>query len=95
MAITREQVHHIALLARLQLTADEEASFTEQLDNILGHFARLAELDTSSVDPTAQIVETETPFREDVVTNVPAVDALLANAPLRDGRFFKVPKIIE
>ena len=95
MPITREQLHHIALLARLELSADEETAFTEQLDHILTHFEQLRQLDTSTVEPTAHVVDMDTPFREDVVRNAPAVDALLANAPERDGPFFKVPKIIE
>lgn len=95
MAITREQVHHIALLARLRLDAAEEAAFTDQLDHILAHFEKLQALDTAGVEPTAHIVELETPFRDDLVRNEPAVEELLANAPARDGRFFKVPKIIE
>ena len=95
MAITREQVRHIALLARLELSDAEEEAFTEQLDHILSHFETLQQLDTSEVEPTAHIVNMETPFREDAVRNTPDVEALLTNAPVRDGRFFKVPKIIE
>lgn len=95
MAITREQVHHIALLARLELGEAEEAAFAEQLDHILAHFEKLRQLDTDGVEPTAHIVEMETPFRNDEVRNAPAVEELLRNAPERDGRFFKVPKIIE
>lgn len=95
MAITREQVHHIALLARLDLAEAEEAAFAEQLDHILAHFEKLQQLDTDHVEPTAHIVDMETPFRDDRVHNAPAVEELLRNAPERDGRFFKVPKIIE
>lgn len=95
MAITREQVRHIALLARLPLSAEEEAAFTEQLDHILEHFRRLDNLDTGDVEPTAQITAMATPFRDDAVSTEPAPDAWLANSPARDGRFFKVPKIIE
>lgn len=95
MAITRDEVRHIALLARLPLDAAEEAAFTEQLDHILEHFRRLDNLDTSAVEPTAHIAPMATPFRDDVATNRPDPDAWLANGPARDGRFFKVPKIIE
>ncbi len=95
MTITRDHVRHIALLARLDLSEAEEIAFTGQLDHILTHFEQLKQLDTSTVEPTAHVVEMDTPFREDVVHNTPAVDALLANAPERDGHFFKVPKIIE
>lgn len=95
MPLTRDQVHRIALLARLQLSEQEEAAFTEQLDHILGHFEKLQQLDTKGVEPTAHVSDLEAPFREDVVRNSPAVDLLLSNAPERDGAFFKVPKIIE
>jgi len=95
MAITRDDVRHIALLARLPLSADEEAAFTEQLDHILAHFKRLDNLDTTAVEPTAHIAPMATPFRDDAVVNTPDPDTWLANSPARDGRFFKVPKIIE
>ena len=95
MAITRDDVRHIALLARLPLSAAEEAAFTEQLDAILAHFQRLDNLETSAIEPTSHIAPMATPFRDDVVVNQPQPDRWLANSPARDGRFFKVPKIIE
>jgi len=95
MPLSQAQLHHIALLARLELSTAEEAAFAAQLDHILHHFEKLQELNTDGVEPTAHIVELETPFRDDVVRNAPAAEALLANAPARDGQFFKVPKIIE
>ncbi|MBI1816172.1 MAG: Asp-tRNA(Asn)/Glu-tRNA(Gln) amidotransferase subunit GatC [Deltaproteobacteria bacterium] len=95
MPLSAEDVRHIALLARLDLSPDEERAFAAQLDHILTHFEKLKQLDTDHVEPTAHIVAIDTPFRDDVVVNTSAVDALLTNAPARDGRFFKVPKIIE
>lgn len=95
MSIRPEDARHIALLARLALTAEEERSFASQLDHILEHFDKLRVLDTAGIEPTAHVVDMETPFRDDVVTNTPQVEDLLANAPARDGRHFKVPKIIE
>ncbi len=95
MGITRDEVRHIALLARLPLTPAEEEAFTEQLDHILGYFQRLNDLNTDQVEPTAHITPMATPFRDDVVENEPATERWLANAPARDGAFFKVPKIIE
>jgi aspartyl-tRNA(Asn)/glutamyl-tRNA(Gln) amidotransferase subunit C len=94
MAITREEVRHIALLARLPLSDEEETAFTAQLDHILDAFADLTRLDTAAVPPTTQ-TDLATPFRDDVVTTTPDAEAWLANAPARDGRHFKVPKIIE
>ena len=95
MALSRDEVRHIALLARLELSADEEAAFTEQLGHILQHFEKLGALDVSSVEPTAHVVDLLAAYREDVVTNPPAPEALRANAPARDDNFLKVPKIIE
>lgn len=95
MALSREEVRRIALLARLQLTDEEEAAFTDQLDHILQHFEKLAALDTQTVEPTTHVVHMEAAYRDDVVTNPPAEESLRANAPARDGDFFKVPKIIE
>jgi len=95
MAITRDEVRHIALLARLPLSDDEATAFAAQLDHILEHFRALDRLDTTAVEPTAHVAPLATPFRDDVVSTQPAPDAWLANSPARDGRFFKVPKIIE
>jgi aspartyl-tRNA(Asn)/glutamyl-tRNA(Gln) amidotransferase subunit C len=88
-------VRHIALLARLELREEEEAVFVDQLDHILHYFEKLAALDTAAVEPTAHVVAMASAYREDVVTNPPASEALRANAPARDADFFKVPKIIE
>jgi aspartyl-tRNA(Asn)/glutamyl-tRNA(Gln) amidotransferase subunit C len=95
MVLTRETVRHIALLARLELSDEDEVQFTEQLDHILQHFEKLAALDTSAVEPTAHVVGVTAAYRDDVVSNPPAPEEYRANAPARDGDFFKVPKIIE
>ncbi len=93
--ISVDQIRHVALLARLALTPAEEEELTATLDEILQHMDQLNQLDTSQVEPTAHIVAVETPWREDVVTNVADTEALLANAPARDADLFLVPKIIE
>ncbi len=95
MKISVEQIRHVALLARLALTPAEEEELTTSLDQILQHMDKLNQLDTSAVEPTAHIVAIDTPWREDVVTNAPDTDALLANAPARDDDLFLVPKIID
>lgn len=95
MAITRDEVRRVASLARLRLEDDEEQRLTADLDHILEAFTRLAALDTTGVEPMAHVEDVAIPMRDDVVTNPPAGDALLANAPARDGRLFRVPKIIE
>jgi aspartyl-tRNA(Asn)/glutamyl-tRNA(Gln) amidotransferase subunit C len=98
MKLTREEVARVAVLARLRLTAAEESEFTAQLEQILGYMDKLNEIDTNTVLPFSHrnwlgdLVEN---LREDKVANKPSTDALLANAPDRDGTFFKVPKILE
>jgi aspartyl-tRNA(Asn)/glutamyl-tRNA(Gln) amidotransferase subunit C len=93
--ISLEQVRHVALLARLELSAEDEARMQRDLSNILDYVEQLNELDTSSVEPTAQVGEAGAPSRADEVTNSPAPEQMLANAPSRQGTSFKVPKIIE
>jgi len=93
--ITRDEIRHVALLARLALDPAKEEAMTATLDAILTYIEKLGELDTSAVEPTAHILDLPAAWREDSVTNAPNTDALLANAPARDGDFFRVPKIIE
>lgn len=95
MKLSRESVQRIATLARLRLTADEESEITGQLDRILTYMDKLNELDTSNIELFNHDIDNLSALREDKVTNQPNTDALLANAPDRDGNFFKVPKIIE
>jgi len=95
MAITRDEVLHVARLARLALSPDEADRLGEQLGNILGYIKQLDRLDTRDVVPTSHAVEMGTPFRDDVVRPFGDKEALLANAPDREGDFFRVPRIIE
>ena len=95
MKITREEVRRVAVLARLQLSPQEEETLTGQLDKILQYMEKLNKLDTAKVEPLAHAVDIVNAFREERVANQPAPDALLANAPAREKDFFKVPKIIE
>lgn len=90
-----DDIRHIALLARLALTTEEETELTTTLDSILQHMEQLNRLDTSAVEPTAHVAATATPWRDDVVINAPDTGALLANAPARDDDLFLVPKIID
>jgi len=93
--ISRDQIRHVAMLARLALTDAEEQALTTTLDDILQYMDTLNQLDTDQVEPTAHVVAIDTPWREDAVTNASATAALLANAPARDDDLFLVPKIIE
>lgn len=95
MRITRDEVQRVAMLARLELTPEEEIDLVEHFDKLLTYMEKLSLLDTTTVEPTAHAIAVPSPLREDRVTNHPNTDALLANAPAREGNFFKVPKIIE
>ncbi len=95
MAITREEVLHVARLARLSLSEGEVDRLKEQIGNILDYIRQLDALDTRDVVPTSHAVEMGTPFRDDVVRPFGDKESLLANAPDRHGDFFRVPRIIE
>ena len=95
MALTREDVQRVAILARLRLTPAEEERLTEQLDSILRYMEKLNQLDTSGVEPFTHAVDLVNALREDKVTNRPDAEALLANTPAKDETFFQVPKILK
>ncbi|BCG48796.1 Aspartyl-tRNA(Asn) amidotransferase subunit C [Citrifermentans bremense] len=95
MKITREQVEHVARLARLELSEAELDTFTGQMDSILSYVEKLNALDTEGIVPTSHAVPMENAFRADEPTGSIGVEAALANAPLRAQSFFRVPKVIE
>ena len=95
MTLSRDQVRHVALLARLGLKDGEEEFYAEQLSRILEQIDRLSEVDTEVIPPTAQVVEMRNVVREDVVHGCLTQEEALANAPrARDG-FFVVKRIRE
>jgi aspartyl-tRNA(Asn)/glutamyl-tRNA(Gln) amidotransferase subunit C len=91
MAISPEEVRHVAQLARLKLTDEELARFGEQLSAILDAVGKVSELDLSDVPPTAHPLDLANVWAEDVPRPSLAVEETLANAPDRDGSFFRVP----
>jgi aspartyl-tRNA(Asn)/glutamyl-tRNA(Gln) amidotransferase subunit C len=91
MAITTDEVLHVARLARLELTQEEVERFTEQLSAILEAVAKVSELDLSDVEPTAHPLDVVNVWADDEPrASIPVEDAL-ANAPVREAGFFKVP----
>ena len=92
--LTRSDVEHVAFLARLGLSDEELDRFQGQLNHILDQYAKLAELDTEAIPPTAQTIELENILREDVVTPSLPVEAVVGNAPARQGDFIVVPPIL-
>jgi aspartyl-tRNA(Asn)/glutamyl-tRNA(Gln) amidotransferase subunit C len=89
--ITRDEVLHVARLARLELSDDEVAKFQEQLSDILEAVSKVSELDLSDVPPTAHPLEIANAWAEDVPHDCPPLDDVFANAPDRDGDYFRTP----
>ena len=95
MAMTRDEVAKVALLARLRLDPAELETFTGQLSSIVDFVAQLQELDTRAVEPLAHGVEVRNVFRADARgPSLPRADAL-ANAPQRNAESFLVPAVLE
>jgi aspartyl-tRNA(Asn)/glutamyl-tRNA(Gln) amidotransferase subunit C len=92
--LTRSDVEHVAFLARLRLTGDELDRLEGQLNHILDQYAKLSEIDTSAIAPTAQTIELENILREDVAGPSLAVEDVLRNATSTDGDFIVVPPIL-
>jgi aspartyl-tRNA(Asn)/glutamyl-tRNA(Gln) amidotransferase subunit C len=93
--IDEAQVRKVAKLARLELSDVEVEEFAGQLSAILDYVARMNELNTEGVEPLAHCLPISNVFREDFVKESLGTEKTLANAPQRDGAFFKVPKILE
>jgi aspartyl-tRNA(Asn)/glutamyl-tRNA(Gln) amidotransferase subunit C len=91
MAITRDEVLHVAALARLELSDEEVERFQEQLNAILEAVGKVAELDLTNVEPTAHPLDLVNVWAEDEPRPCLPVDEALANAPDRAGNFFRVP----
>lgn len=95
MAITRDEVFHVARLARLSLSEEEADTLRAQLARILDYIRQLERLDTRDVVPTSHAVDSGTPLREDVAVPFGDPEAILANAPDREDNYFRVPRILE
>ncbi len=89
--ISRDEVLHVARLARLELTDDEVAKFQEQLSAILEAVSKVSELDLSGVPPTAHPLEIANAWAEDDPHECLSLEDVFANAPDRDGDYFRVP----
>jgi aspartyl-tRNA(Asn)/glutamyl-tRNA(Gln) amidotransferase subunit C len=89
--ITREEVLHVARLARLELSDDDVAKFQEQLSDILEAVSKVSELDLSDVPPTAHPLQIANAWAEDVPRDCLPLGDVFANAPDRDGDYFRTP----
>ncbi len=94
MTLSLAEVEHIASLARLQLTEEEKARYCEQLSAILDYMAKLRQLDTSDLEPTATVLPLRTVLRADEVRPSLRPEASLSNAPEAEAQMFRVPPVL-
>ncbi|OKP96597.1 Asp-tRNA(Asn)/Glu-tRNA(Gln) amidotransferase subunit GatC [Paenibacillus sp. P46E] len=95
MSITVNDVQHVAKLARLHLSPEEEAKLTEQMNAILQYAEKLNELDTENVKPTTHVLQVSNVMRDDVVKESLSQEEALLNAPEEEDGHFKVPAVLE
>jgi len=93
--ISTEEVKKIAKLSRLKITDEQAVKFSEQLNSILEYAAKINELNTDNIEPTSHSVKLSNVLREDIVTPSFDRNVIIANAPLAENGFYRVPKIIE
>ena len=89
------EIEKVAELARLNLKSEEKKKLEKDLGAILNYVQKLEKLDTKGVEPTSHVLNMENVFRFDEIRASSAVEKALKHAPLADGRFFKVPKIVQ
>lgn len=92
--ISSDDVRKVAKLARLDLADEKIATYTGQLESILEYVGQLESIDTEGVPETTRAVEVTNVTRADGVTPTPVREEILNQAPLREGDFFRVPKIL-
>ena len=95
MALTSDEVRHVALLTRIRLTEQEVELYRSQMDDILEHFQMLQELDTGQVPPTSHSVPLDTVMRDDETKPCLDKEDVLSNAPRREGDYFRVKAVLE
>ena len=89
------EIEKIAELARLSLKPEEKKKLEKDLDAILAYVEKLKSLNTDKVEPTSHVLDLENVFRPDQVKPSNVRDNVLNHAPSREGKFFKVPKVVE
>ncbi|HXV28453.1 MAG TPA: Asp-tRNA(Asn)/Glu-tRNA(Gln) amidotransferase subunit GatC [bacterium] len=89
------EIEKIAELARLNLKPEEKKKLEKDLESILAYVEKLNALDTSQIEPTSHVLNIENVFRKDEVKLSDVRDAALKHAPHAEGKFFKVPKIVD
>lgn len=95
MKLSKAEVEHVAMLARLELTGDEKDSLTVHLNEIMAHFEKLQQLDTENVEPTSHSIPVQNVFREDIAGPSLQAETAVANAPESADDYFVVPQVVE
>ena len=95
MSVTKDQVRHIAKLARIAMSDEEIERLVPELNGIIGWVEQLGEVNTDGVEPLTAVIDQKLRLRDDAVTDGDKRDAVLANAPEGQHGFFAVPKVIE
>lgn len=94
MPIEKDDVKHVAELARLKLTEEEINYFAKQLDSIINYIDQLTEVNTSNVEPTTHVLPIQNVFRDDATRPSLKAEDALKNAPSKEKELFKVPRIV-
>jgi aspartyl-tRNA(Asn)/glutamyl-tRNA(Gln) amidotransferase subunit C len=95
MSVSKDQVRHIAKLARIAMSDGELERLVPELNAIIGWVEQLGEVNTDGVEPLTAVIDQKLRLRKDAVTDGDCRDAVLANAPEAQHGFFAVPKVIE
>ncbi len=95
MIISKNDVEHVAKLARLEVSEEEKEELTGQLNNILDYVSKMNKIDTNNIKPTSHVLHLKNVFREDVAKENLNREKVFLNAPEHDGEHFIVPQVIE
>lgn len=94
MSVSRDDVQHVAQLARLDFSDDEEERMADELSQILDYVDKLNELDTSGVPPMSHVLDVTNVYRDDDIEERIDQEQALAPAPEQEGGYFQVPKVV-
>jgi len=92
--LSKEEVEHVAWLARIELSEEEKALFTEQFNEILEYFRKIDEVDTEDVEPTFHVLDLQNVSRKDEPQPSLPPEEALRNAPKKEKNFIKAPRIV-
>ena len=92
--LSKKEVEHIAWLAHIELSDQEKSLFTEQFNEILDYFKKIDEVDTEGVEPTYHVLDLKNVSRTDKTTPSLPIEEALRNAPKKEKKFIKAPRIV-